>query len=100
MIVKEYYSTRKDGVKLYRTVDALTDENGKVLLESIYNENGKVIGERAIPRGFYILQNETGIEYAEAIDVENAPYTYSETDKPIEDTSGWTQEQVEEPIEA
>lgn len=96
MIDTREFRTRKDGVKLYRTVDALTDENGKVLLESIYDENGKVIGKRAIPRGFYILQNETGIEYAEAIDVENAPYTYSETDKPIEDPSGWTQEQVEE----
>ena len=57
MIVKEFYRTRKDGVNLYRTY---SDE------------------------GFYILQNETDIEYDEAIDVENAPYTYSETDKPIE----------------
>lgn len=56
MIIKEFYRTRKDGVNLYRT----------------YSDNG-----------FYILQNETNIEYAEAIDVENAPYTYSETDKPI-----------------
>ena len=56
MIIKEFYRTRKDGIKLYRT----------------YSDNG-----------FYILQNETGIEYEEAIDVENAPYTYSETDKPI-----------------
>lgn len=84
MIDTRYYRTRKDGVKLYRTIDALTDENGNVLLESIYDENGKVIGERAISRGFYILQNETNVEYDEAIDVENAPYTYSETDKPIE----------------
>ena len=93
MIDTRYYRTRKDGVKLYRTIDALTDENGNVLLESIYDENGKVIGERAIPRGFYILQNETGIEYDEAIDVEGAPYTYSETDKPIP-------EPEEEPTEA
>jgi hypothetical protein len=57
MIVREFYTTRKDGVNLFRTY---SDE------------------------GFYILQNETQIEYAEAIDVENAPYTYSETDKPIE----------------
>lgn len=57
MIVREFYRTRKDGVNLYRTY---SDE------------------------GFYILQNETGIEYDEAIDVENVPYTYSETDKPIE----------------
>ena len=69
MIVKEYYGTRKDGVNLYRN----------------YSD-----------KGLFILQNETGIEYAEAIDVEGAPYTYSETDKPIEDPSGWTQEQVEE----
>lgn len=57
MIVKEFYSTRKDGVNLYRTY---SDE------------------------GLYIVQNETGIEYTEAVDVEDAPYTYSETDKPIE----------------
>lgn len=57
MIVKEFYATRKDGVNLYRTY---SDE------------------------GFYILQNETNIEYSEAVDVENAPYTYTETDKPIE----------------
>ena len=57
MIVREFYTTRKDGVNLFRT---FSDE------------------------GMYILQNETQIEYAEAIDVENAPYTYSETDIPIE----------------
>lgn len=61
MIVREFYSTRNDGVNLYRTY---SDE------------------------GFYILQNETGIEYSEAIDVEDAPYTYSETDKPIEEDLG------------
>lgn len=57
MIIKEFYETRDDGVSLYRTY---SDE------------------------GFYILQNETGVEYAEAIDVANAPYTYTETNKHIE----------------
>lgn len=57
MIVREFYRQRKDGVNLYRTY---SDMN------------------------VYIKQNETGAEYDEAIDVENAPYTYSETDKPIE----------------
>lgn len=57
MIVTEYFKTREDGVVLTRTY---SDE------------------------GFYILQNETGIEYSEAVDVEGAPYTYTETDKPIE----------------
>jgi hypothetical protein len=56
MIIKEFYRQRKDGVNLFRT----------------YSD-----------KELYILQNETGIEYAEAIDVEGAPYTYSETDKPI-----------------
>ena len=64
MIIKEYYKTRKDGVVLNRT----------------YSD-----------QGLYIVQNETGVEYEEAIDVEGAPYTYSETDKPIET------EQPEEP---
>lgn len=56
MVIKEFYETRPDGVNLYRTYS---------------NE------------GFYIVQNETGAEYDEAIDVEGAPYTYTETDKPI-----------------
>ena len=57
MIVKEEYKTRSDGVKLFRTY---SDENRK------------------------IIQNETGIVYAEAIDVENAPYTYCESTEVIE----------------
>lgn len=32
----------------------------------------------------YILQNETGIKYSEAVDVIPCRYTYTETDKPIE----------------
>jgi len=57
MIVREFYKTRQDGVNLYRT----------------YSNTG-----------FYILQNETGVIYSEAIDVENAPYTYTETLELIE----------------
>lgn len=57
MIVKEFYMTREDGVNLYRTY---SDE------------------------GFYILQNETNVKYSEAVDVEDAPFTYTETDEPIE----------------
>ena len=57
MIATEYYMTRKDGVMLNRTY---SDAN------------------------FYILQNETGVEYSEAVDVEGAPFTYSETNRVIE----------------
>ena len=55
MIQREFYTQRKDGVKLYRT----------------YSDAGMMI-----------RQNETGMEYAEAIDVEGAPYTYTETGTP------------------
>ena len=58
MIQREFYAQRKDGVKLYRT----------------YSDAGMMI-----------WQNETGVEYAEAIDVEGAPYTYTETDKLVTD---------------
>ena len=57
MIQREFYTQRKDGVKLYRT----------------YSDAGMMI-----------RQNETGVEYTEAIDVEGAPYTYTETETKIE----------------
>lgn len=60
MIIREEYKTRADGVNLFRT----------------YSDAGKMI-----------IQNETGIIYSDAIDVENAPYTYSESDEEIELTA-------------
>ena len=56
MIVKEYYGTRKDKVKLYKT----------------YSENNKIIHKIG-----------TDEEYNIAIDVENAQFEYEETDKDI-----------------
>ena len=56
MIITEFFTTREDGVNLYRT----------------YSD-----------AGLYIRQ-ETGVEYAEAIDVEGM-HTYTETDRPVED---------------
>ena len=58
MIIREHYKTRSDGVELYRT----------------YSD-----------AGYLIRQVETGAEYSEAIDVENATYTYTETDNLIPD---------------
>lgn len=57
MIVREFLETRFDGVNLYRTYSDMNH---------------------------YIRQIPTGVIYAEAIDVENAPYTYEETDDIIE----------------
>lgn len=57
MIITEFFETREDGVKLYKTY---SDENYK------------------------IKQIETGAIYDEAIDIENSNYTYIETDEKIE----------------
>ena len=57
MIVREYLMTRKDGVKLFKT----------------YSDQNK-----------YIRKVGTDEEYDIAIDIENAPYTYEETEKEIE----------------
>lgn len=69
MIQREFYTQRKDGVKLYRT----------------YSDAGMMI-----------QQNETGIEYAEAIDVEDTSYTYTETKTPIETPDMTTEERLQD----
>lgn len=56
MIVKEPYMTRRDGVQLFRT----------------YSD-----------RGVYIRKDGTDEKYEEAIDVENAPFLYIETDETV-----------------
>ena len=56
MIRREFYETRYDGVSLYRTYSDINH---------------------------YIMQVETGNVYSEAIDTEDAPYTYEETEEEI-----------------
>ena len=56
MIQREFYMQRKDDVKLYRT----------------YSDAGMMI-----------RQDQTGAVFDEAVDVENALYTYTETDEPV-----------------
>ena len=58
MVIREFYKTRADGVKLYRT----------------YSDAGVMV-----------RQVETGVEYDAAIDVENAPYTYIEAAESSDD---------------
>lgn len=60
MIIKEFLETREDGVNLYRH----------------YSD-----------KGVMIRQVETDILYSEPIDIEEAPFTYEETDEPIEGNS-------------
>lgn len=56
MVVTEFYRIREDGVTLYKT----SSDEGK-----------------------YIIQNETGAKYVEAIDVAPLRYTYTESDELI-----------------
>ena len=60
MVKKEYYKTLEDGTVLIRTY---SDSN------------------------HYIIQDGTGIEYSEAIDLENMNRTYTESEKVIEEDS-------------
>ena len=57
MIIREFYMTRTDGVNLYKT----------------YSD-----------KGVYIIKQGTGEKYDIAIDVENANYTYEETEETID----------------
>jgi len=56
MIIKEYYTTRPDGVRLFRS----------------YSDR------------HFMIKNENDELYEEAIDVESATHTYTETAIPIE----------------
>ena len=58
-IKKEFYVELADGTKLYRT----------------YSDAGK-----------QIRQNETGVIFDDAVDVEGATYTYSETETEVYQT--------------
>lgn len=56
MLRTELFVTKEDGTNLYRTFS---------------------------DQGFFILQNETGILYEEAVEEENRGFTYTETDQLI-----------------
>lgn len=67
MVKREYYRTREDGVNLHRT----------------YSDKGLKI--RKLEKDWMGNMVGTNEVYGEAIDVENAPYEYEETDIPIDD---------------
>ena len=45
-----------------------------------YLNNGTLVKHYS-DRGTLLLQNETGIKYAEPVDIVPCPYTYTETDE-------------------
>ena len=66
MVIKEFYETREDGVKLNRSYS----DKGVKIQKVVVTWNGKRIKKDEI--------------YDEAIDVEGAPYDYEETDIPVD----------------
>ena len=69
MIIEIPYKSKTDGkVKLVKRIDG------------VYADDGITV----IPTGFMIRKVGTNELYNEAIDVENASFTYEETDEPID----------------
>ena len=79
----EFYMTRADGVNLFRFAVP----------------NTKTGDEWDSPK-FKIRQDQTDTLYDEAIDVEGAPYTYTETDIPAEGEPTPIDEVTEQKAEA
>ena len=55
-----------------------------MIITEQYKGNSNLI-RRYSDQGYMLLQEQTGIEYSEAIDLVSSNYTYSETDHPISD---------------
>lgn len=79
-VTKQYYGRRLDGVDLYRYAVPNVRTEPKPMGELIAEDEEKYWTK---PQ-FMILQHPTEQEYGCAIDVENAPYTYTETGIPAE----------------
>lgn len=53
-----------------------------MILTEFLNDNTLI--KHYSDKGVMLLQNETGLRYADPIDIYPCPYTYSETDEVIE----------------
>ena len=85
MIVKVFHETREDGVNLFKHFDALVDENGELIKDNDgnYIPSGFKIQKVVVTwNGKRIVKDEF---YDEAIDIENAPYVYEETEIPVDE---------------
>ena len=78
MIISKLYTTNKDNKNLLYTIDALTDSSGDILTAP----NGS-----PIPSGNYILQDDTGVSYDIAFDLEGVTHSYSSTDIMMDDVN-------------
>lgn len=76
MVIKQFYNIRDDGVLLYKSFS----DRGVKIQKVVVTWNGK-----RIPKNEF---------YDEAIDVENAPYEYVETEQEVENTEKQEQSEV------
>ena len=65
-----------------------------MILTEFLNDNTLI--KHYSDKGVMLLQNETGIKYADPIDIYPCPYTYSETDEVIEIEEEMAEEMIEE----
>ena len=69
-----------------------------MILTELLND-GKLIKHYS-DKGFMLLQVETGVKYADPIDVFPCAYTYEETDEPIDaEESEFTDEEFRKMVE-
>ena len=65
-----------------------------MILTEFLNDNTLI--KHYSDKGVMLLQNETGLRYADPIDIYPCPYTYSETDEVIEIEEEMAEEMIEE----
>ena len=65
-----------------------------MIIQTTKEINGVMYAYTYSDSGFMIERD--GVEYAEAIDVEGAPYTYTETETPIEKPEMTTEERLQD----
>ena len=65
-----------------------------MIVKTTQEINGVVYAYTYSDSGFMIERD--GVEYSEAIDVEGAPYTYTETETPIETPEMTTEERLQD----
>ena len=90
MIAKLFYKLDDDGVKLFKRFAVLENEFGMPLRDQDNN---------FIPSGFKIQKVGTDEIYDDAVDVEDAPYRYIETNIPVDTHTQESEETTEEPSE-
>lgn len=84
-VTRQYFGRRFDGVDLYRYAVPNIRISPKPMGEPI--EDGEEEKYWQPPR-VEIIQDDTGVLYSSAIDIETAGHSYTETDTPVEGETG------------